>query len=322
MGVVLDGEFLIVSNRGARAFERDGLVKSDIENAEQTKNNIIIYKIPDISKIDLAYIEKIRATGTREDSTEVMSHILSVLKKDNLKPIPFCVLDNKAQKHGNCSFANIKSAIHGELFLLKYKRLKKEAGIGKIPAMTEEQTINEAKKEEEIINMAKKYAKKQYKSFTKAIRDKAVTELLKVLNPSANLTATPKLRDKDLAFELLLLNVQAHHGQKKETKYDRTEKQNAELNRVEYILSNLLPKDRHKFLMRLRGREVNLLKVALEAKHEGLVQLIRETAEPKASTPASPILTQFQKLKDLKDTAPLHQTEDPNQSSSSNHKNK
>lgn len=283
--VVLDGDYLIVCNRGGRAFER-GEVNSLTEAQLQKMRGetVIIYKIPDRTKITEEYISKIRDVTKEPDKekkpTEIMSHIYSVLEKDkNAKPIPFCILDTKEQRHGTCAYANIKSSTQGLCFVQKYRRLQEQNKTAGGIKLTDDQ----------MISAAKAYAKKNYKNFTKDMRDQAVAELIKVLNPATQVQAIPPKIDKELAFQLLLLDVLAHHGQKKAAKYDRAEKMETEVFRVQNILKHLLPADAKRLLSELDKRKVNLLapdQNELLGKLANLIDTIKKGAGPVPEVPS------------------------------------
>lgn len=239
---------------------KNKLIISD-RDAPEADAYTSIYEIPDRTRVNLEYISKLRTTEDhKKEGGEIMANVASLFNGSpgsNILPKAQFTLDSKEQQHGTCTYVNIKSAQQALLFMFEYERLQQ----------------NKSLSEEEKIKSAREYARMNYKDMTKHMRNQATQELVESLNPK---TQNSAVRDKEIAFQLLKLEIMSHHGQQKLTIQDRSEKQKTELIRLIYILTHLTPEYKKRLFSEMPSEWAEILKIAQAEKNEELVQLIQK----------------------------------------------
>lgn len=171
-------------------------------------------------------------------------------------------LRSKDQKHGTCSFVNLKAAIQAILCVRKKEDLLKQKG-------------EVSKDEKEIIeHEATRYARKEYKKFTSFIRGRFLDKLIEKVN--FNDPRNPE--QKTISQKILIDYIKQHHGMDVRS----IEKRATELSRVYKILSSLNSTEiralieANKKLMPNGFSEVELLSAAVKFGDVALVERLLE----------------------------------------------
>lgn len=218
---------LIICNRG---------------EGQSREHTIDVYKIPNDTeskpgKITLAFLQAIMPTDSMPSSASVFEAIRAFTAHKK----PMMVLLSHSQKHGTCSFANIKSALYP---LLCFIKLLEHAKLGTHNLNSEllEAYLSEPQKIS-VLKTLVKTARLEYKSFTNGMRNFKLDALYEEFNL---LPKNTKARSLYLAiFECILYQ---HHGQSYPNRYNpaRVHKMQSELYRSKKCLNALSTTLEHK----------------------------------------------------------------------------
>ena len=235
---------VIVANRGAGKKENEtGL---NIFHVEHIQNKIISDgSLKDLSNFNSQHNEK-----------TILEKIDALIPNRASK----IAIKSKDQRHGNCSFVNLKSMVQALLFILKKQNLTKSNN-----------TSNEWSAPR-IQLEALEYAQKEYKKFTNFIRD---TFLKKIINAYKN----PKSEEyKNIYKHILITYLSQHHG----AQVRSDEKRGKELEKVFKILSAFNIKTRMELIESMDNQfkavsGAALLCTAVQFGNLELVKLLIET---------------------------------------------
>lgn len=216
VGIAIYNGYLVVSNRGDRLRRDEG--------------GVIIYKIKSDFVMTQEFIESLKPAGSPLDAAIIRKRYMDIVDPTAEK----IVLTAKDQKHGTCSFVNPKASMKGILYLLKKEELRK-AWLERPGFAEHKQGLNHKdakirKKYETMLHdEAESYSTKQYKLFTKFMRDYQLNEFLNELQKSI---IEDRQGDSDFYKDLLVIYVNQHHSKKTSS----PKKAYDELERFKYLL--------------------------------------------------------------------------------------
>lgn len=184
-----------------------------------------IYKISNLNSITPNFIEKM----SNAKSMEEVKELLKSIQIDSAHPE--VDLPIKDQRHGTCSFVNIqKSPIFALLYLYKLEE----------PNTNHETALH--------------YAQKNYKHYTKVMRDNHVDDMIAEYQTAYKQGDLPA---KDLWIHLMSQSIIAHHGQDKKESYDRLQKKDQEVTRTLKLWNSIQdPADKNKLIETLKESKV------------------------------------------------------------------
>ncbi len=250
---IKDGErYLIYSNRGSRKkFEHNGT---------------LVIKIPGHKTIRSDDLENFIPKRDSLSEKEMLDKINGMTDPNP----PFMILPTKDQEIKNCSVANCKTLVIGIIALKKFIDEKNKMR----PEDRTPEALDKAK------NQAMKYAKVEYKKYSKDLRDVKVNKLISGYQSSV---ANGKFGMKEFYYNLLLKYLIAHHGQKfyrviGSEVLPRDEKISAELDRAFLILNSLTPSDRARLI---ETNKVIINSMALTALKKSKFDLLKLCGFPK-----------------------------------------
>jgi len=258
ISVVLYKDYLVVVNRGDR------------EAGAVSKERTLIYKIPDKNSITPEFIKNLNPIGDRPSKKIIMDHIRNIVGVGPEKTlIPFVELPTKDQRHGTCSFVNPKGGVEAILFLKRFEDLM-------------QQTEN-PEDIEEIKNIAKTYAREEYKKFTNDIRNQGIAWLIEFREKAYS---ENNEENKNIAIQLAVAVIREHHGEEKysenqsnKKKIPRKIKIKQELKREFDLLTAFSAEEQKQIIQDVCSRSppIDLLYPALrkqEKDHDELIELL------------------------------------------------
>lgn len=254
--------------RKGKAFVCNRGEKGDVNSVYGHTFNAI-FGIIDDDFIDDQFIRDVHKTVPPR---EMLNDII-FKKMDKTKPLT--TFANKSQEHGTCSFANIKSLIESFLYDLKLDRLL-EMNIA--PKIADE--------------MAKKYAREEYKKFTKFIRDYMI---LKLCSEMKNLNED----DRKLNFDILKETVLTHHSYvalngDSRTSYLLAKDGNA-LERARIVLESLNDVEKKEMLndLLIKNKGSNILESAIYLRNFDMVNFLLKNGLKLSKDQCNVMIKQF-----------------------------
>lgn len=190
VNVALHGSYLVYTNRG---------------EGGNKDHKSMIFKIKDPAQITPEYIEKLYSTAN-QSAEDLHRTLRQVVDFDN----PVVTFPSKGQLHGNCSFANCKSAVEPLLFLCAHNAPNGPNLDGLSGVQTE---------------------RGQYKDFTHFMREQTMLEVAQ----NSQLAQSPETGA--FYLELVKAIISQHHGEKARS----SEKSKDEMLRIAQLLQNLPP---------------------------------------------------------------------------------
>jgi hypothetical protein len=128
------------------------------------------------------------------------------------------------QKYATCSFVNLKTLIYGLLTAMR---------------ALEPKINGKATESATLWKQSRDMAYHDYKNFTHFMRDGKIHEILNNIKVRAK--KTPESDDIEIDIAILLSYLMHHHGQSRDSSFDRTHKQSTEKSRANQIITSLLP---------------------------------------------------------------------------------
>lgn len=214
------------------------------------------------------YLAKIKSVKMADKEWDMLPKITGVFNSGK----PRVTFPSGGAKWGNCSFTNAKGSIEIMLFhyiLEDYLADLNSKDEAKIKALNAQGITDFASAKKAAIAEARR----EYKVFTKAVRDLIIQFLIKTYQDKNTLSA-----DKDIARDLLAANLKIHHGQTHPlAKRLRTEKMRGELNRAKMILNALSKEDRLTILESLSNDHIDLYAVFFDHKDKEALSLLSDS---------------------------------------------
>ncbi len=217
-------DLLIVCNRGGAKLDEP----------------ISVFKIPDPGKITKAFLESVIPENRKPYLNDAVNSINKFVDIENNPPL--MTFESHAQKHGTCTFVNIKAALQPLLFLSELcARSPIPAEGGPDSGFLVLNKITFAKDFSEIQNEVQQ----AYKAFTEDMRNQKVNELCEAFQ---TLELDPEKKAVYLAIFRAVLKE--HHGQMSSIRHNGKRKLKIENEKIraEQILSILAPTDKHAIL--------------------------------------------------------------------------
>lgn len=207
-------DVLIVCNRG--------------EN--QLKHFISVFKIPDPGKITEKFLQAIMPETEQPLATQVMQGIRDFVGLENLER-PILTFSSHEQKHGNCSFVNLKSSMKPMLCFLELFQSDPQA-VKFDSAFLEPYLPNGPLAS--TLDTVIENAGIEYKKFTTEMRNQEVDKLCTTFS-----ALTPGSPDRKIYLEIFEAFLKEHHGQylSSHDNTKRAQKMNIERRRAEQILN-------------------------------------------------------------------------------------
>lgn len=223
ISIALYGDYLVLCNRGRGKLE--------------TGTSIFKLTAEQKNKINTSFIQSLNSGRNRsiEEVLEQLSNLVDLNK-------PFARLPTKPQGYGTCSYVNQKATLEGALFLFELERLA--------PKTDEDR--------EKAIVAAKKYARHEYKKFTKGSRDDEVDDLITEYVQEKSSDTENALLNRQMYLFLFERIIAEHHGQRK---LDFAEIQRQQKHLDPDVVTNLIIA-----LRKSRPAELNAMKKEIHAK--------------------------------------------------------
>ncbi len=242
LSIAIYGNYIILSNRGAGGRGKEGF-------------GIQIYKFPKELKEGLT--EKIIQDLNDQKASEktILDRINQLIPDENLVE----EIESEDQKHGTCSFVNHKSIMKALLYLMEGKRLASEPG--------------SPKEGSKIADDAMSFAKKEYKNFTRWLRNNEIKDIVAEYEGGS--------MPKEILDKIVEAYLHQHFFISKTTKDPK--KREAELDWAYELLQAMDEGPRIAMINRLLESGNTLLSEAKSHSNQKLAAYIRQYLSPNAA---------------------------------------